>query len=170
MTIDTGTRAANIQAQKQIIAICIFIFLILWYFAKAYRFLGPLNELSIWPFTIALIAAYILYTLYFPLRAISYFYISDTALPGMLRIRFFRIQPFDDRKMAYEIPLSEFHAYALNKKWNGLRHDLYITQKRGSATYTYDPISITLLRKHELENLKALLDQHAQTKATTNER
>lgn len=160
MTIDIGARAAKIQIQKYIVAIVLLLVVLLLYFARMYGWVDWFVDRSFLPVSLGTLALYVLYTLYFPLRAISYVYCSDTAVPGILRVRFFRLQPMDNRKISYEIPLHEFSRYKEERPWMGFRHFLYLYQSRGGQTYAYPPVSLTLLRRHEIENLRQLLNQH----------
>lgn len=160
MTVDIGERAVKLQMQKYIVAIVGLVLVIMLYFARLYSWVDWFENRPFLPVSLGALGLYLLYMLYFPLRAISYVYVSDTALPGMLRVRFFRIQPLDDRKLSYEIPLHEFSHYREVRAWLGLRHFLYLYQRRGGQTYMYPPVSLTLLRRHELANLRQLLNQH----------
>lgn len=168
MTIDTGARTIRIQAQKQLFAILLLIFIIGSAFARYYRIAPFFVDLNLWKFSMVLVAIYLLYYLYFPFRAVSYIYVSDNEFPGILTVRHFRIQPMDTNKMAYSIPLGEFHSYREEKSQWGTRHFLHLTQARGQQTYTYPPVSLTLLRKDELQRLRQLLDQHVKSQITQN--
>ncbi len=87
MTIDTGARTVRMQSQKQIFAIVSVIAIL----ALVYRPLA--RHLDAWysglsTLLIVLIAVvYVCYQYYFVLRDIEYLLVTDTQLPGFLRVR-----------------------------------------------------------------------------------
>lgn len=161
MTIDTGARTVRMQSQKQIFAIVSVIAIL----ALVYRPLA--RHLDAWysglsTLLIVLIAVvYVCYQYYFVLRDIEYLLVTDTQLPGFLRVRHFPVRPLSNGRFAVEIPLEAFYSYRVVRAWRGLRTYIVLSEHQGNQVYTYPWFSITILRKREKMELFRLLDQYA---------
>lgn len=156
MTIDTGNRTIRLQVQKQLFAIVTGLLFSISYFPTPRDFLDTYlysHYLISWLFVVL----YILYQLFFWIRDLSYIYISDESLVGMLRIRQFRILPMNNAKRAIEFPLEELGKYEIVHSWHGLRCYLYVWQQVGGEVYKYPRISLSLLKRNEREKLDLLL-------------
>lgn len=163
MTIDTGKRTERIVLMKQIFAIAVLILSILAFYRPIRLWLRA-GGVEPWLLTAILVALYIVYRLYFRVRSTTYLYISDTALPGIIRIRHFEIKPLNNKQFALEIPHRELYRFELVKKRLGLLEQLTLWQRRGSKIFKYPPFSITLLRRKERQQLVAMLQKYSEKK------
>lgn len=163
MIIDTGARTIRIQVQKQLLAVLTGILFAICYFPAPRDFLD-LYLISHYVVSCSFIALYILYQLYFWVRDLSYVYVSDELLKGMLCIRYFRILPMVNAKHAIELPQTEFIKYEVESRWYGLRQYVRIWQQHGREIYVFPHFSISLLKKKEKQNLFSLLEKHLTTK------
>lgn len=164
MTIDTGKRTQRMQAQKQLFAIIGALLVVLTLFEPMRSWVDEIGLNRLY-FGLTIAAIYIAYRLYFRIRTVEYLYVSDTALPGFLRIRHFKILPMVEGKFAIEIPLSEMLRYEETIWGHGLRRSITIWQQRGNQQYTYPPFSTTILTHRERMQLYQILDQHCQQHA-----
>lgn len=161
MTIDTGKRTERIVLTKQVLAIVVLILSILCFYRPIRNWLRA-GGVAPWLLTAIFIVLYILYRLYFRVRRSTYIYVSDTALPGIIRIRHFEIKPMNSKQFALEIPQRELYRFELEKKRFGLLEQLTLWQRRGSKIFKYPPFSITLLRRKEREQLLAMLQKYSE--------
>lgn len=148
---------------KQVFAIAVLILSILSFY-RPIRFWLRAEGVEPWLLTSIFVVLYICYRLYFRVRRTTYIYASDTALPGIIRIRHFEIKPLNNKQFALEIPHRELYRFELQKKRFGILEQLTLWQRRGSKIFKYPPFSITLLRRRERQHLLAMLQKYSEKK------
>ena len=160
MTIDTGKRTERIQMLKQVFGIVLVVLVILGFYRPIRLWLNGFG-LDAWLLTCIFAACYLGYRLYFRIRKTSYIYVSDTALPGIIRIRYFEIKPLNPNQFSIEIPQKELYRYEVSERRWGMLEELTLWQRRGTKIFKYPPFSLTLLKRKERVQLVAMLKKYS---------
>lgn len=160
MTIETNKRMERIVGSKQLFGILMVILSILSFYRPIRLWLRGFG-VEAWLLTCIFVVVYMGYRLYFRLRKTSYIYASDTALPGMIRIRYFELKPMNSKQFSIEIPQKELYRYEIVKRRHGWLEEVTLWQRRGSKIFKYPPFSITILKRNERAQLVEMLKKHS---------
>ncbi len=82
-----------------------------------------------------------------------YYFSFETKYKSFV-IRFFNPHPFLSKFKAYEIQLDEFDKYEIKDSFKGFNKNLILHIKKGKKSGTYPPVSLSLLSKNQIEELK----------------
>lgn len=146
MKIENFKKAAPYKLYLPILLLISTIFIV-------YSFIDTSNHNFIWLIIGGLLAFLYIYLI---LKKPHYFEI-ETKQKNFI-IRFFNPHPFMARPKAFDIPISNFQKYEIIKGFAGLSKNLVIYIKKGKATGSYPPVSISLLDKNQIEELKKELN------------
>ncbi|HEY4789452.1 MAG TPA: hypothetical protein VIH57_25555 [Bacteroidales bacterium] len=161
MVIDNKKTTISLQLRKLllIVLLAIVVVLLLYFDIFGEHFKKFDQKYLI----IGLIVLYLIYYFLGIFRSYHYFYYSDLS-PSKLVFRFYSLAPLSKRQNSIEIRKDEFHKFALEKKMLGLREYLVLYQKTPRGIAKYKPISISLLKKSEKNDLKVALTYFQQEK------
>jgi len=122
-------------------------------FFIVYAFITKDNLFYLW-ISISLVF-FILYVI-ISIRKPHYFYLETTY--NQIIIRFFNPHPLLRRNKAIQIPNNKFAGYEITEKMNGFVKLLTVKIKDNKKVLSYPPISITLLKNHEIDAMKKEFD------------
>jgi hypothetical protein len=149
MIIDTQKSTIGIHLRKLGFLVLLVLFLVLLYTTKL--FTSP--AIGIERNHLALVAT-ILYVIYYSftyIRDLNYFYFNNNA--SKLIIRYYSLKPLSSEQNSLEIPKQNFQKYEIKKSWGGLRKYLIVYQKTAKGIAKYPPISISILKKKDVDQL-----------------
>jgi len=100
-------------------------------------------------YSLIIFSVYVIYNTYRILRKYYFIYFSTDL--GKITVRFYHITTFFKKCQFFEFPLTEFHTFEIQKKW--LHTSLIIYRKQGNKITKYPPISITSLKRSEIDQI-----------------
>jgi hypothetical protein len=100
------------------------------------------------------LAATVAYALFYSLsyfRDTSYIYFNNNS--SKIIIRYYSLRPLTNDQNSLEIHKAEFYKAEISEKLGGLRRYLIIYQRTAKGVAKYAPISISILKKKDVEQL-----------------
>lgn len=85
-------------------------------------------------------------------------YFSYESKNASLIFKFYNPYSFGKKIFSFSVNSTDLHNYKIEKELFGLKKQIYIEIKKNKQIGQYKPISISLLKKSQLENLKKELD------------
>ncbi len=154
MVIDKKSTIINLHLRKLllIVLVSLAVVLLLYFDVFSKEFLGFEQKYLIF----LLIILYLIYYFWGVVRDYHYFYYSDLS-PSKLVFRFYSLAPLSKRQNSIEVRKDEFYKFAFTEKMFGLRQYLVLYQKTPKGIAKYKPISISLLKKSEKQDLSVAL-------------
>jgi hypothetical protein len=153
MVIDNRKIALRVQKRRFIfIPVLTTMIVTLWYVSPDSDFIFGIHR---YVYMGTVIVAYLVFYFWGTLRGYQYFYYNDMGVK--LIIKYYSLSPMNKRQHTVEIGKSSFHSFQVLKKWWGLRSYLLLYQQMPSGIAKYPPISLGLLTKKDLENIRASL-------------
>ena len=156
--IDNRKTALRVQKRRFLfIPVLTTLVVILWYVNPEYDVIFGLNR---YIYIIGIIAAYLLFYFWGTIRGYQYFYYNDMGIK--LIFKYYSLSPMNKRQHSVEIHKSSFYSFDIEKKRFGLRMYLVLFQKMPTGIAKYPPISLGLLKKQDVDNIRnsLLLFQH----------
>ncbi len=155
MTITNQKQAVNLRIIKSLALLFLIIVIGLIYFANVLRdgALGYTRD-QIALFIIILV---VLFFLYHYIKDHQYIYYSDTGDKFVLR--FFSLRPLADKKNAIEFNKNELQHFEIIKPFYGLNKSLVIYRKTARGVAKYPPVSLTAIRKTDLDKMTASMQR-----------
>lgn len=158
MVIDTQKSTIGIQLRKLIFLFLLVLFLVILYTTGL--FYEPVMGIERNQFAIAAVVLYIIYYALTYLRDINYFYFNNNS--SKIIIRYYSLRPLSSDQNSLEMNKQDFYKYEIKNTMGGLRKYLVIYQRTARGIAKYPPISISILKKkdvnqliHELNNVRA---------------
>jgi hypothetical protein len=100
----------------------------------------------------------VLYLIYLFLILKKPYYINFEVKHTSIVVRFFNPHPFLSKPKAYNIRINDFAGYEIVEKLGGLNKFIVFKIKKGKQIGAYPPLSVSLLTKDQIENIKKELD------------
>lgn len=149
MIIDTQKTSIRIQLQKLLFLVILVVFLVLLYTLEMFYtpFLGIERSVFAFIATGMFVAGYT----FSYLRDANYFYFNNNS--SKLIIRYYSLRPLSSEQNSLEMLKSDFLKFEITKKLWGLQKFLIIYKRSGQSAAKYPPISISILKRKELERL-----------------
>lgn len=149
MIIDTQKSTIGIQLRKLAFLILLVFFLVLLY-ATTY-FVTPVLGIERNHFAIAATLLYIVYYSFTYIRDLNYFYFNNNS--SKIIIRYYSLKPLSSEQNSLEISKQDFQKYEIQNSLGGLRKYLIIFQRTAKGIAKYPPISISILKKKDVDQL-----------------
>lgn len=149
MIIDTQKSTIRIQLRKLVFLLLLVLFLVLLYTTN--YFYEPVLGIERNYFAIAATILYILYYTFSYLRDINYFYFNNNS--SKMIIRYYSLKPLSSEQNSLEMNKQEFQKFEIKKSFGGLRKYLIIYQRTAKGIAKYPPISISILKKKDVDQL-----------------
>lgn len=149
MIIDTQKNTIRIQLRKLIFLFLLVFFLVLLYTTTF--FINPVLGIDRNTYAIAATALYICYYAFSYFRDIAYFYFNNSS--SKIIIRYYSLRPLSSEQNSLEMNKVDFHKFELKNSFGGLRKYLIIYQRTAQGIAKYPPISISILKKKDVEQL-----------------
>ena len=124
---------------------------------KNTEFLGLTNAQA----AIAVAILYFLFYFYHVLIDPYYIYFSDEG--KKIIIRFYSARSSNSKKLAFEIPKSDFHHFEVEKAMINQKEKITIFQKTGKGVFKYPSISLSALSSVEKKSLISSLKKYVAT-------
>ena len=161
MVIDNKKTTISLHLRKLLLIVLLSIAVVLMFYFEIFsrELLGFDQKYLIF----SLIVLYLIYYFWGVVRNYHYFYYSDLS-PSKLVFRFYSLAPLSKRQNSIEIRKDEFYKFMPEKKMLGLRKYLVLYQKTPKGIAKYKPISISLLKKSEMQDLYISLSYFQQEK------
>lgn len=150
MIIDAKKSTIRNQLRKLIFLLLLVLFLVVLYTTG--DLLTP-YQLGIDRSYFALIAT-ILYALFYSFsyfRDTSYIYFNNNS--SKIILRYYSLKPLSNEQNSLEILKSEYYKAEIVEKLGGLRRYLVIYQRTAKGVAKYAPVSISILKKKDVEQL-----------------
>ncbi|HEX3007601.1 MAG TPA: hypothetical protein VHO90_08300 [Bacteroidales bacterium] len=149
MIIDTQKSTIGIQLRKLVFLMLLVLFLVLLYTT-------PFWEKPVWgiernDYAVAATIIYIIYYLISFLRDINYFYFNNNS--SKIIMRYYSLRPLSSDQNSLEVNKEEYYKYEIKKTFGGFRKYLIIYQRTAKGIAKYPPISISILKKKDVEQL-----------------
>jgi len=160
MKFDNEISVNKIQIQKQLYSILIGAIIAFMFSSDLWQNVEGFTGTSKWVHSSILIAIYMVFYLYHIIVRSSFLLFSDDG--KSIIIKYYKLNPFDNKKNAYEIPKEQFVGYTVNKSLFGLRESVSVIRKLGNGNAQYPPFSISTLPKPLKKKLFAALDFYTQ--------
>lgn len=149
MIIDTQKSTIGIQLRKLVFLLLLVLFLVLLYTTR--YFYEPLLGIERNQYAIIATLIYILYYAFSYFRDFNYFYFNNNS--SKIIIRYYSLKPLSSEQSSVEINQQEFHKFEIKESWGGLRKYLIVYQKTTKGIAKYPPISISILKKKDVDQL-----------------
>ncbi len=149
MILDTQKSTIGIHLRKLAFLILLVLFLVLLYTTNLVKNFNIENERN----NIAL-AATILYIVYYSftyIRDFNYIYFNNNS--SKIIIRYYSLKPLSSEQNSLEILKQDFQKFEIKQTWGGLRRYLIIYQRTAKGIAKYPPISISILKKKDVDQL-----------------
>lgn len=146
MKIENFRKAGKYTVFLPIILLVSIIFVV-------YPFVGGLTVKT--TYIVIGITIFVVYLFLF-IRKPFYFYF-ETKFKSIL-VRYYNPHPMFIRRKAFEVPIDSFVKYEIKSTMFGLRKKLTLFVKKGKKVGAYPSVSIILLDKGQIINLKNELD------------
>ncbi len=149
MIIDTQKSTITIQLRKLIFLFLLVLFLVIIYTTNIMS--EPLWGIERNYFALTATALFILYYLISYLRDTNYFYFNNNS--SKIIIRYYSLKPLSSNQNSLEINKSDFYKYEIKNSFAGFLKYLIIYQRTMKGIAKYPPISISILKKKDVDQL-----------------
>jgi hypothetical protein len=149
MIIDTQKITIQLQLRKLIYLILLVIFLVVLYTTR--YFYEPVLGIERNHYAIGATALYILYYAFGYFRDICYFYFNNNS--SKIIIRYYSLKPLSSEQNSVEFHKHEFKKFEIKESFGGLRRYLIIYQNTAKGIAKYPPVSISILKKKDVDQL-----------------
>lgn len=152
MIIDTQKRVISIQLRRMITLVAVLIWvLVTIFFGKTFLGLDRYH----W----GLVIGVVYFVIAIGERFLEYTYILYSDETDKIILRYFSLSFISKNKKSIEIPKSEFTSYTLKDSLWGFKKKLILLRYFKNKEAKYPAVSLTILKKKELEHLKLSLDK-----------
>lgn len=127
--------------------------LILFILLISVFYIFNIEKYFIYPIISSLLFIFLIIILY-----VQPHYFSYESKNSSLIFKFYNPYSFGKKIFSFVINSSELHNYKIENSLFGLKKQIHIEIKKNKQIGTYNPISISLLKKSQIENLKKELD------------
>lgn len=149
MIIDTQKNTIGIQLQKLAFLVLLVVFLVLLYTLPFFK--NPLWGIERNQFAILATVIFVIYYSFGYFRDINYFYFNNNSTK--IVIRYYSLKPLSSDQNSLEINKQDFYKFEIKSSYGGLRKYLVIYQRTPKGIAKYPPISISILKKHDVDQL-----------------
>ena len=161
MVIDLKKTTISLHLRKLLLIVLLSVVVVLLFYVDIFNkeTIGFDQKYAI----VALIALYIIYYCWGLIRNYYYFYYSDLS-PSKLVFRFYSLAPLSKRQNSIEIRKEEFYKFSIEEKMFGIRKYLVLYMVTPKGVAKYKPISVSLLKKNEIQDLATALSYFQKVK------
>jgi hypothetical protein len=149
MIIDTQKSTIGIQLRKLVFMVLLVLFLVLLYTTTYFE--EPVLGIDRNKYAVAATILYIAYYMISFLRDINYFYFNNNS--SKIIMRYYSLRPLSNDQNSLEVSKQEFQKFEIKKMLGGFRKYLIIYQRTAKGIAKYPPISISILKKKDVEQL-----------------
>jgi hypothetical protein len=149
MLIDNKKSSIGVKLKKRILILVLIITIIIFFSFNLFR--ESMLGITGTGYTIILSGVVVIYHFWCFIRDYNYFYFSDQGLK--LIFRYYSLSSLFRKPNSIEIPKNEFVKCQYEKKIIGLRRYLVLYQQTKDGIAKYPRISISLLKKQEIDGL-----------------
>jgi hypothetical protein len=153
MIIDNKKVIIGVQLRKLLFIVLLGVTVVIFYYMYVFR--DGLLGISGSTWTISLVCLYVLYYVWGIARNYHYFFYND--MGGKLVFRYYSLAPLSKRLHSVEIPKNNFYRFEIVKKAMGLRIYVILYQKTPQGIAKYPPISISLIKNRQCNDLQTSL-------------
>lgn len=149
MIIDTKKSTIRTQMQKLILLLLLVSFLVVLYATDYFE--DPV--MGIERNQLAFIAT-LIYAIYYSMtyvRDLAYFYFNSDS--SKIIVRYYSLKPLSSEQNSIEVNKQDFYKFEINAPYGGLRNYLTIYQRTNKGIAKYPPVSISILKKKDVEQL-----------------
>lgn len=160
MIIDIKRITIGLQLRKLLFIVLLGIAIVLFYYMDIFR--DGLFGITGSTWTIVLVSLYVVYYAWGIIRNYHYFFYND--MGGKLVFRYYSLAPLSKRLHTVEIPKDRFYKFEIVKKLFGMQIYVILYQKTPQGIAKYPPVSISLIKNRQRNDLQASLLMFQKTK------
>lgn len=157
MFIDNKKSSIGVKLKKRILILILIIAAIIFFSFKLFH--EPILGITGIGYIIILSALVLTYHVWCFVRDYQYFNFTDQG--QKLTFRYYSLSALFRQPHSVEIPKNEFVKAELRKKLLGLRQYVILFQQTQNGLAKYPPLSISLLKKQEKQDLINILTKHS---------
>ncbi len=149
MIIDTQKSTIGIHLRKLGFLVLLVLFLVLLYTTKI--FIHPSIGIERNHMALGASILYVIYYSFTYIRDFNYFYFNNNS--SKIIIRYYSLKPLSSEQNSLEILKQDFQKHEIKESLGGLRKYLIIYQRTARGVAKYPPISISILKKKDVDQL-----------------
>lgn len=149
MIIDTQKSTIGIHLRKLGFLVLLVLFLVLLYTTKI--FTHPSIGIERNHLALGATVLYVIYYSFTYIRDFNYFYFNNNS--SKIIIRYYSLKPLSSEQNSLELLKQDFQKYEIKESWGGLRKYLTVYQRTAKGIAKYPPISISILKKKDVDQL-----------------
>lgn len=150
MIIDAKKSTIRNQLRKLFFLLMLVLFLVLLYTTE-YFANAPVLGIERNHYALAATLLYALYYSFSYFRDTSYIYFNNNS--SKIIIRYYSLRPLSSEQNSLEIQKTELYKAEIVEKFGGFRRYIIIYQRTAKGVAKYAPISISILKKKDVDQL-----------------
>ena len=149
MIIDTQKRTIGIQLRKLIFLLLLVFFLVVLYASNYFNELVLGIERNQYAFGATLL--FCLYYAFSYFRDYNYIYFNNNS--SKIILRYYSLKPLTSEQNSLEMNKPDFQKFEIKESFGGLLRYLIVYQRTAKGIAKYPPISISILKKKDVDQL-----------------